>query len=156
MNAHEITGSIVGAGMGATFTMAQLTPVDAPVVDMIVKAGAVGVVGSLFYLFMRLHFKALKEMSDTHKEIAIKQAQASIDAAAVVAKDGKEAISLLVSGHKDAVDRIEVRRAPQTNAAAVKLTAEQKFDLARLGTMRIWDLKAALMTRANRDRRAAQ
>ena len=147
MNAHEITGSIVGAGMGATFTMAQLTPVDAPVVDMIVKAGAVGVVGSLFYLFMRLHFKALKEMSDTHKEIAIKQAQASIDAAAVVAKDGKEAISLLVSGHKDAVDRIEA--AHTTSAAKFDTGTDRLITALNANAHRCGEV-AALMERQAR------
>lgn len=51
-----------------------------------------------------------------------------------------------------AVDAIEVRRAPAVNKTAKKLSAEQKFNLARLGTMRIWDLKTALMIRASRER----
>ena len=54
------------------------------------------------------------------------------------------------------VPTIEVRRAPQINKAATKISDEQRFGLARLGAMRIWDLKTALMVRIQRERSAVR
>lgn len=42
---------------------------------------------------------------------------------------------------------VELVRRPQANAMARKLTDAEKFRLARLGALRIWDLKRALMER---------